>query len=773
MTRIAMYACGFILIGLGSAGGQESQVYRVEQQAQWEEWKIPPGTIEFGADGSFVSAKFANDINAALDAGQFTHKLANAEEIQGGIWRVGSTAPGAQFRADNIADGDPTTYWKPDPAADLDDWWIELDLGRAVPVTRIRLVFPDAAGGRPLREFRVMGSDGQRRSFQANLFHYEILGGTTRFNDQTAVEYDLTPLPDISTRVLFQDATDTQVFDPTYRTLQYIRIKIDSKSEDAALAELEAYTFGSNVALGSLARGGSLLDKTGRGTDLIDGDFNTSWAVHGDAEDPTVWILDIGTFVWVDRILQIGANTTGLADSGYGVSYARVNDHRLLASDGSLTLTGDLDFDQLYDDNDRSSDSDFQYIMAQPQAIRYLAAIYVGANGDMAELMVVPTGHFAEVELESDFIDLGAFAGDLRAKQIQGIFWDAATPEGTQVEVVTRTGYELTEEVLYYKLDGSPLAGKAEYEDLNKFLRGDTDTLVVAGADWSPWSAPYREQGQFLSPSPRRFLQIKLTLRSDRPEVAPTMRRLDVNFTDAVLRGAEGEIHPKTAQPGTPETFTYKIWGDFTDPARFDRLLFTTPAHADEVQVTVGGAEVAAQIELVTSDSLMIQLPQAIEQPADTVKVRLRTQIDRNPTRFNAFIGESARPGLWQEVTPATHTPRATHVFFPAVPARLLDNVSIHPRIATPNGDAIGDQAQIRFQVLNVDAVPEVALYSLDGRLVQKLVGDRGPDGYYVYTWSGADGAQGRAAPGLYLCRIRLQTQSDEQQITRTIGLAY
>ena len=340
MKRIVTYACGLVLAGLGSAGGQESQVYRVEQQAQWEEWKIPPGTIEFGSDGSFVPAKFANDINAALDADQFTHKLANDKEVQGGIWRVGSTAPGAQFRPENIADGDPTTYWKPDPAADLDDWWIELDLGRAVPVTRIRLVFPDAAGGRPLREFRIMGSDGQRRSFQADLFHYETLGGTTRFNDQTAVEYDLAPLPDISTRVLFQDATDPQVFDPTYRTLQYIRIKIDSKSEDAALAELEAYTFGSNVALGSLARGGSLLDKTGRGTDLIDGDFNTSWAVHGDEEDPTVWILDMGTFVWVKRILQIGANTTGLADSGYGVSYARVRDHRLLASDGSSDSDG-------------------------------------------------------------------------------------------------------------------------------------------------------------------------------------------------------------------------------------------------------------------------------------------------------------------------------------------------------------------------------------------------------------------------------------------------
>ena len=125
-------------------------------------------------------------------------------------------------------------------------------------------------------------------------------------------------------------------------------------------------------------------------------------------------------------------------------------------------------------------------------------------------------------------------------------------------------------------------------------------------------------------------------------------------------------------------------------------------------------------------------------------------------------------------MTPAAHTPRATHVFFPAVPNRLLDNVSIHPRIATPNGDEIGDQAQIRFQVLNVDAVPEVALYSLDGRLVQKLDG-RPRAGWVTTSILGRARMAHRAGQplDLYLCRIRLKTQSDEQQITRTIGLAY
>ena len=118
--------------------------------------------------------------------------------------------------------------------------------------------------------------------------------------------------------------------------------------------------------------------------------------------------------------------------------------------------------------------------------------------------------------------------------------------------------------------------------------------------------------------------------------------------------------------------------------------------------------------------------------------------------------------------------PRATQVFFPDVPKsdRLLANLSIAPRIATPNGDGVGDQIHIRFLVLNVEVEPEVWIYSLDGRRVRRLDGGRGATGY-LFTWSGHDDANRLSPPGLYVCHIRLKTQLGEQQISRTIGLAY
>ena len=125
------------------------------------------------------------------------------KKIQGGVWRAGSTARAAGIAAGNIIDGDYQTLWKPDPDAPLEDWWIEVDLGRVVPLTKIRLVFPDEEGARPLRDFRVFGTRGYREAISQDLFAYSVLGGTTRYNDQTVVEYELSPWRELTTRILY------------------------------------------------------------------------------------------------------------------------------------------------------------------------------------------------------------------------------------------------------------------------------------------------------------------------------------------------------------------------------------------------------------------------------------------------------------------------------------------------------------------------------------------------------------------------------------------
>ena len=211
-----------------------------------------------------------------------------------------------------------------------------------------------------------------------------------------------------------------------------------------------------------------------------------------------------------------------------------------------------------------SSFRDIQYLFDPPRAVRYFAAVWPNRpNGNMADMVAIPAGHVASVEMESNFIDLGEFAGDNRSKQIEGIYWEGDFPPGSNVQLRTRTGHKLTNVVTYYHKNGDLLSGAEEYYALNKFVRGDTVAFLDAGEDWSPWSSLYQEEGQSLSPSPRRFLQMKLVVNSEEPDVAPVLGSLDVEFTDAILRGAQAEIHPKEAEPVLPEEFSLKLWGDY------------------------------------------------------------------------------------------------------------------------------------------------------------------------------------------------------------------
>ena len=93
------------------------EVYQVSRQSQWQQWNFPVGTLEFSRTGAVMPVKFRGVHNAALNAGDFTHKLVSGQEIQGGAWKAGSN-PAA---ADNVLDGDPDTYWQPDLDAPLEE----------------------------------------------------------------------------------------------------------------------------------------------------------------------------------------------------------------------------------------------------------------------------------------------------------------------------------------------------------------------------------------------------------------------------------------------------------------------------------------------------------------------------------------------------------------------------------------------------------------------------------------------------------------------------
>jgi flagellar hook assembly protein FlgD len=50
-------------------------------------------------------------------------------------------------------------------------------------------------------------------------------------------------------------------------------------------------------------------------------------------------------------------------------------------------------------------------------------------------------------------------------------------------------------------------------------------------------------------------------------------------------------------------------------------------------------------------------------------------------------------------------------------------------------------------------------IYDVQGRVVTTLVREHKQAGYYSVTWDGTDGLGGRAASGIYFCRVQIDGQ--------------
>ncbi len=767
--------------------GAATQVYRVNRRSQWQQWTFPAGTLDFGLSGSLTPARYKGLHNAALNVGAFTHGLAGGRQVSGGVWKAGSN----EAAAHRIIDGDSTTFWQPDADAPLEDWWIEIDLGRATMVTEVRLIFPDEEGARPFREFRVFGSEG-RRVTRNDVFSFHLIGGTTRPIEETLVSYKLDPLVREARRVRqSSEGVDDAgaATDANYDLVQFIRILVDAKTADAALAEVEVYTPGENIALGTLERGGTIQERAGRGFafKMADGDANSDWGARRErGQDPIAWDWDLGTLFWIDRIVFRTSDFL-LRTLVYGSNLPHIRTHSLSVSDGRRTLTGAVDYEELFVGDAASllsTSSEFPgqvtYLFA-PRPVRFIAAEWISSgdgsfqsqSGFLIETLVYATGHVAQVEVTSDFIDLGRIDGDNRVKVIDAISWVADLPEGAYIQARTRSGNSLQEIYTYFRKDGTEVT-KEQYDQMPNALRGPTESVIGAGTDWSEWSNFYQRSGErFRSPSPRRYLQIQLILGSDRPETAPTVHSMSIGFTDAFLSGVQGEIQPRMAEPGVEQLFSYRIvpLPESRDTG-FDRILLRTPSPVvpGDLVLRIDGDETVPASVSISQDSLFVELPRTLRH--QEVELTFSSILKDNATLFKAFVGSERQPEIWQPVDPLSRS--ATTVYLPSVAgsSRLIAGLTVRS-IISPNGDGVGDEAEIRFQVLKTDAPAKVQIYALDGRLVRDLEGHLQPDQSYLFSWTGFDQGDNLVPPGVYLCKVSVEAQTGTQSRQHLISVAY
>ena len=774
-----------LLLGVGAVWADE---LRFDRAAAWRSWQMPADLVQIGTDGRLRLRKFRKDINAVANAGDFRHATQERGEVTGGIWEAKSNPQTASF----IIDGDPTTYWQPDLADAPDQWSVQIDLGRPVLARQIRLVFPNHEGARPLRQFSVFVSAGPRIQALNDVFKFAAIYRTTKPNTATELVIPLAYLGTDSTYVLDASLAIERERERRYQVIQYLIVEADEQHADAALAEIEVLAVGDNVSLGTAERGGSFLEggRTTGAAQMFDGNMD-SFALLTSAEGGwraagVWWRVDLGAVFFLDELFiyfsQLGEGLRSQVQGGNPSAAGGlflVSDGRPAAGSG-LPVPEQVDYEVLVEDRCRPRCLGrifHQRYLFAPRKVRYLLWHEIDGTapgfGWGLETMLFSAGYPARVELRSDFIDLAATGGDGRPKVIERLTWDADLPPQTRIQLRSRSGNALQEVYTFSDRKGDVVT-EEQWNSLPKVLQGPIDTTLVVGEDWDAWSNVYQASGEvFQSASPRRFVQLAMILSTDDPHVAPAVNALAIEFVDALVQEARGQIWPREAQLNEDTRFTYTLWpGTDGRDSGFDRLRLRVPgATTGDVALRIGGAEVAPEAVRLNGDTLLVLLPRVVV--ADSVELDFTARIWDNAALFALDLGLGERRDIWQSVAPSER--RAHIVLLPDLPGQsaLVGNVEIAPPAFTPNGDGINDAVEISFIVFKAQGIqPRVQIFDVAGRLVAQLVGSE-EVGRWHFRWSGrvADGVL--ALPGMYLCRIDPGTASGSAAILRPFALAY
>ncbi|MDE2740675.1 MAG: hypothetical protein OXI58_03750 [Gemmatimonadota bacterium] len=780
-----MHSFYALLLGVGAVWADE---LRFDSEAAWRSWQMPNDLVQIDADGRLRLRKFRKEINAVANAGDFRHPTQERGEVTGGIWEAKSSPQ----TADLIIDGDLATFWQPDPDDALDQWSVQIDLGRPVLARQIRLVFPDREGARPLRQFSVFVASGARIQALNDVFKFEAIYRTSKPNTETELVIPLEYLGTDSTYVLDASLDIERERERRYQVIQYIIVEADEQHPDAALAEIEVLAVGDNVSLGTAERGGSFLEggRTTGAALMFDGDMD-SFALLTSAEggwrDAGVWWrVDLGAVFFLEEIFiyfsQLGEGLRSQVQGGNPSAAGGlflVSDGRPAAGSG-LPVPERVDYEVLVEDRCRPRCLGrlfHQRYLFAPRKVRYLLWHEIDGTapgfGWGLETMLFSAGYPARVEMRSDFVNLAAAAGDGRPKVIERLTWDADLPPQTRIQLRSRSGNALQEVYTFSDRKGDVVT-EEKWNSLPKVLKGPIDTTLVVGEDWDAWSNVYQSSGEtFQSASPRRFVQLEMILSTEDLHVAPSVDALAIEFVDALVQEARGQIWPREARLNEDTRFTYTLWPS-TDgqDSGFDRLRFHIPgATTGDVVLRIGGEEVAPEAVRLHGDSLLVSLPNIVV--ADSVEVDFTARIWDNAALFALDLGMGERPGIWQSVVPSER--RANIVLLPDLPVQsaLVGDVEIAPVAFTPNGDGVNDAVEISFMVFKATSIkPQVQIFDVAGRLVARLVGNEGV-GRWHFRWSGRveDGAL--ALPGMYLCRIDPGTASGSAAILRPLALAY
>ena len=771
------------VLALGSSYPLAAEQLRYDSARDWRQWNLPLGAVELTPLGTIQPTRIEKGTDAVRDL----------DEFGGGIRNAGSNLNAARL----AIDGNPATGWAPDPEADPDEWFIEIDLGRAVSARSVTLVFDAQAA--PFALFDLLISTGEPETdFIAAPIEGSLVYRTKeRFkeNARHRVTYLIEEI----------DA----------EPLQFIRFEPLLIVPDARLVEVEVETIGDNIALGLLERGGSVdininlasndSQPLGKARALFDGDLYESWragtASRGQVDILAHMVLDLGAVYWVDQARIIGGV---VVRSGFGGGITtRHYVHRrrwgfrfyeFMTSDGSLSPDGTRLWTKHFSGASPGNQTskglvDHHFDLLPTRFVRIWWKYWdtscfslqrlgeeggvnrvpgCGAGGTTDEIQIFGEGFPSEVGFRSPLLDLGT------GKNLNSIEWSGDEPPDTRIELRSRTGNEIIETYTYRDKNGKEVTER-KYNKLIPSFKGPIDTTLAAGGDWSAWSRIYSFSGEaFLSPSPRRYLEIDVRMTSESPAVAASFDYLAVNFTQPLADRVLGEISPPQALPGVLTEFTYYLRPENT--SGFDRLAVESDTPVQFTSVAHNGTALDAQID-TTASGFLVHLPNHIRTD-QLIELKFESSVFRQSTRFDIFLQDSNQDeSVRQRVDPGDATDQIasnTNIVSLPVSQELLANMSLASKAITPNDDGINDELRLEIALVNVLAPRplRLRLYDLAGRAVY----DRSEDshaGQRELVWDGRDNRGDRVAPGLYVLEILVEGDAGDEKVQALISVAY
>ena len=557
-----------------------------------------------------------------------------------------------------------------------------------------------------------------------------------------------------------------------------------------------------NLAPGTLARFGSVFIPGDEVATLLFGaevmfDGSDSTAFDPDlfndqfgVERSSVIYIDLGATFSIDRIRL----------------YPRLDpEHKtLFPRSFQLSTNGGIDGEGLVEDGnllDRRFEHVFNYYDSNPNRepviekrfesrfVRFVR-LQVRSNQpwEIAELQIFSDG----VNVPAEYVSIPLFAHKGPRPLWGRVRYDGGEISQLPITIQTRTGTDSTP-LHYFRFTG--IAGDQERVSYREYVRLDSIEKgpISRNPDWTQWETV--TDGKVASSNGNSYIQFRLLING--PGVI--IKRLIFEYlVPPISSGLEAEISPVEVQAGEPTPFVISLQTKMRnrqsdglilsdEDTGFSSMRILTAARIDAIdKVFIDDREVDFTSRKDSDQGNVIRFRRPVVQDGTFIQIFLRAAVFRDATKFDVQVSDSRwidgrsitvhQSALEQDVDPIS--------LGGSLVVRLLQREGLLPllggvrprsRVFSPNNDRLNDIFFLDFDLLKITSPIhiEFEIFSSNQLVPVRIEKKILFAGSHRLMWNGSDDSGRRVSPGIYVYRVRFQTDGGNTDYYGTLGVVY